>query len=77
MAKDKSTKIQANIATSPIASSHTPQPKKRRPSNSPNPSFSGKIKKAWRASGTNLSLRQFARKNDMGHGWLANKIAFR
>jgi hypothetical protein len=76
MARDNP-KIQANIVSSPLASSHIPNPKTPGPTRSPNPAMASKLKKAWRANGKGLSLRQFARKHELGKEWLANKQAFR
>jgi hypothetical protein len=76
MAKDKAApKLLANIAVAPIATSHVPSPKRKGPETAPNPSVSTKLKEAWRTNGKGLSLREYARKHDMGQAWLANKKA--
>ena len=74
MAKEKAApKIQANIAIAPIVTSHVPSPKRKGPSTAPNPSVAPKLKEAWRTNGKGLSLREYARKHEMGKTWLANK----
>lgn len=70
-----SPKIPANVAPATLPTSHTPAPKRKGPSSSPSPSMSSRFKKAWRTQGRGLSLKEYARKSEMGRNWLANKRA--
>ena len=69
--------MQTNTAPASIASSHTPTPRRKGPSNAPNKSVVAQLKKAWRSNSGGMSLKEYARKNDLGKTWLANKRAFR
>lgn len=78
MAKDKkeaAPKLQANSAPTAITTHHAPTPRKKGSATAPKPSISGRIKKAWRNNGKGMSLKEYARKHEMGKDWLANKAA--
>lgn len=78
MVKEKAPKLQANVApVAPLATSYGVQVKRKRPSSAPAERVSRRLKKAWRGTGKGVSLREYARKHEMGKVWMANKKAYR